>query len=149
MDGWGACRPGENKETWMSHSRTPTPGPENCLLLTVAQTSIHFICNKGSETRDEKFYSRITFPSSDIYSDPKEMIYKIKPWSLSSLSYSLPALPKHTQPDFAVAQLHLAIDMSRNTVSETAVRLSISDLFLLTSSVSLIYQARWHGGNLY
>lgn len=49
----------------MLNSKTSASGPENC-LLTVAQIIFHFIGKKGSETQDEKFYSRITFSSSDI-----------------------------------------------------------------------------------
>lgn len=55
----------------MANSKTSASGPENCLILTVAQASFYFISKKGSETQDEKFYSRIISFGSDIYSHPK------------------------------------------------------------------------------
>lgn len=53
------------------NSKTSASGPENCLLLTVAQAGFHFISKKGSETQEEKFCSKITFSGSDICNHPK------------------------------------------------------------------------------
>lgn len=55
----------------MLNSKTSASGPENCLLLTLAQASFNFIGKNGTETQDEKFYSRIVFSGCDIYNHPK------------------------------------------------------------------------------